>query len=96
MHQPELDLPETAATEFGRQVRRPQALVFDLLLQRLGDFGESLTTLRAAELRSECFEREDLLLHELAHPRELCFEFWFGLEIPCHGRLLLVDWLSRT
>ena len=37
MHQAELHLAEAEAAHVGRQVRGPQALALDLLLQRVGD-----------------------------------------------------------
>ncbi len=96
MHEAELDLAESAAAEFGREMRGPQALVFHLLLERLSDRSERSATIRAAELRRKGLKRENLLLHKLAHPGKLRFEFWFGLKIPGHGWLLLSVRSMRT
>ena len=46
VHQPELHLAEAEAAHVGRQVGGPQALLLDLLLERVGDLAKRRATLR--------------------------------------------------
>ena len=82
VHQAELDLAEALAAEVGRQVRRPQAALADLLLQRRDRALEAVL----AELVEDRLERPDLLAHEVAHPVELLLELGLGGEVPGHAR----------
>ena len=68
VHQPELDLAEPAAAELRRQVRGPQALLLDLLLERRGDPGEG------RPVQVERLQRDDLVADEAAHPLQLLLE----------------------
>ena len=80
VHEAELDLAEALAAELGRQVRRPQAALAHLLLQRRQ---------RAVELRTvevERLQRPDLLADEAAHPVQLGLELGLGREVPRHRR----------
>ena len=73
---PSLHLAEALAAELGRQVRRPQPALLDLLLQRAQ---------RAVELLGvevERLERPDLLAHERRHPVELGLELGLGARSP--------------
>ena len=79
VHQPQPHLPEPHAAQRRRQVRRPQPLRLDLLLQR-PDHDPHLVVRQIQGL-----EREDLLAHEAAHPLQLLLELGFGREIPGHG-----------
>ena len=80
VHQPELHLPEALTAELRIQVRRPQPLLLDLLLERFRDAAQPLP----AELAHQRLERPDVLAHERAHPLELGFELRLGREIPGH------------
>ena len=50
VHQPELHLAEAEAAHVGREVGCPQALLADLLLERVGDPTKRLTTLRGCAI----------------------------------------------
>ena len=78
VHQAELELPESAATELDGKVRCPQASSLDLLLEWL----DQCHHLVVAEC--QCLDREDFLAHEGAHPRQLLFELRVCLEVPGH------------
>ena len=83
VHQPELHLAEPLPPELGIEVRRPQAALPHLLLQRGVDAVEP----RLVELSDNRLQRPDLLAHEGAHPVELLLELRFGREIPRHRGL---------
>ena len=79
VHQPQPHLPEPHPPQLRRQVRRPQPLRLDLLLQR-PDQHPHLVVRQIQRL-----ERVHLLPHEAAHPLQLLLELGFGREIPGHG-----------
>ena len=81
VHQAELDLAEALAAELGVQVRRPQAALAHLLLQRRDQPPEGVV----AELAEDRLDRPDLLAHEGAHPVQLLLELGLGREIPGHA-----------
>ena len=88
VHQAELDLAETHSAHVRWQVRRPQSLFADLFLERCDNPREHLPTTWSAEFLGQRLQRDDLLAHEGAHPRQLGLELGLGFEIPCHRRLL--------
>ena len=79
VHQAQPHLPEPHAAQRRRQVRRPQPLGLDLLLQR----PHGHPHLVVGEIQG--LEREHLLAHEAAHPLQLLLELGLGREIPGHG-----------
>ena len=80
MHEAELDLAEALAAERGRQVRRPQAALAHLLLQRR----QRPIDLPTVEV--ERLQRPDLLADEAAHPVQLGLKLGLGGEVPRHRR----------
>ena len=77
---PSRTCPNPMPPSAGGQVRRPQPLGLDLLLQRPDDHPH----LVVGEIQR--LEREHLLAHEAAHPLQLLLELGLGREIPGHGR----------
>jgi hypothetical protein len=62
-------------------VRRPQAVLAHLLLQRRVDAVE----LRLPDVVLDGLDRPDLLAHERAHPLELALELRLGRKVPTHS-----------
>ena len=75
---PKPHLPEAHPAERRRQVRRPQPLGLDLLLQRADEDPHLVVG------QIQGLEREHLLADEPAHPLQLRLELGFGREIPGH------------
>src|SRR5439155_6564687 len=82
VHQAQLHLAVTLAAQIGRQVRRPQLLPLDLLLQRPDRAHES------ALVGVEDLQRVHLVVHEAAHPLELFLKLGLGRKIPAQKRLI--------
>ena len=80
VHQPELHLSVSLTAEFRVQVRGPQPLGPDLVLERGDRAGQAVPP----ELLDQRLERPDLLANESAHPVELALELGLGGEIPGH------------
>src|SRR5487761_718 len=78
VHQPQLYLAVTLASELRRKVRGPELLLLDLLLQGPDRAHEPLL------VRLEYLERVNLVAHEAPHPLELGLELRFGRKIPRH------------
>src|SRR5262245_6759032 len=79
MHQAELHLAITLAAELRRQVRSPELLPLDLVLNRADGTPE------AALVDVEDLEWIDLVVNEPAHPLELLLELWLGRKVPAHS-----------
>src|SRR5436305_2063884 len=79
MHEAELDLAVALSPELGGQVRRPEALGFDLVLQR---FEQALEPALVDAL--DDLEGPDLFADEVPHPLELVLELRLGLKVPAH------------
>src|SRR4029077_4192676 len=82
VHKAELHLAVTLPAELGRQVRGPQVLAVDLLLQRPDRAHES------ALVDVQDLEWIDLVVHESPHPLELLLKLGFGREVPGHSRVI--------
>ena len=80
VHQPQLHLAHALPAELGRQVRRPQAALLDLLLQRRDRPHQPVE----AELVPDRLQRPDLAADELGHPVELLLVVGVGGEVPAH------------
>ena len=88
VHQAELDLAKALAAELRVQVRGPQTLFLDLLLQRPGGAPQPLPS----ELARKRLERPDVLAHERAHPLQFGLELGLGGEIPAHVPASVPAW----
>src|SRR5207302_9720380 len=77
VHQPELHLAEALPAQVGRQVRRPESALLDLLLTLADQPAVDLLVVDVDD-----FERVDLLLHGPAHPGEPPLELGLGPEFP--------------
>ena len=85
VQQRELELAVALTAQLRAQVRGPELLVADLLLERIDDRLQLGAGRRERQPAPEQVERLDLLAHEVPGPVELGLEVGFGLEIPCHG-----------
>jgi len=83
----ELHLPVARAAELGPEVARPEAVLPDLGLQRIGDLlvDRVPAVVRRGGVGKREVERLDLTPHELLRPVELLLKVGLGLEIPGHG-----------
>jgi hypothetical protein len=70
-------------------MRRPQAIVANLLLERIDDPAPLLVERQELAARKQHLEGFHLLAHELADPVQLLLELRFGGEVPGHRILLL-------
>jgi hypothetical protein len=80
VHQAELDLAEALSSELGIEVRRPQALPLDLVLERPQRNRETVPS----ELVEQRLEWPDVLADKRRHPLEVALELGLGREIPGH------------
>src|SRR5258708_39414625 len=82
--QRQLELAEALAPEFWAQVRRPQALAANLVLQRVDDLALRVGHRHVLLVREQVIERLDLFPDELVGPVQLPLVLGGGLEMPCH------------
>ena len=82
--QGELHRAESLTTEVGSQMRRPQALVAHLLLERVDDAAPFVVQRQEFAAGEEHFEGFDLLADELPDPLEFLLELRFDGKVECH------------
>ena len=81
VEQSELHLAETLPAEIRAQMRRPQSLILDLLLQR-PQHPHQFRVLLVVRIQRCQIERFEFVAHELLHPVELALILRVGLEVP--------------
>ena len=85
IHEAQFDLAKALATEFGTQMRCPQAALLDPLLQRPDQRAGSAVRIEGVRGAPENqVQRFNLGFHEVLHPVELLLELWLGRKIPAH------------
>ena len=84
VQQRELDLAVAGAAQVGPEVCGPEALVPDLVLQRVDGPAAVVVQRREGQARPDEVQRLDLLPDELVGPVQLLLELGIGLEVPRH------------
>src|SRR6202042_2656111 len=84
VEQSELELAEPGAAEVLVEEQRPEAVVLDLLLERVSE-RPGLRVARVSGAGEHQVERLDLIAAELLDPVELLLEFRLRREVPRHS-----------
>ena len=87
VEQGELELSVALTAEVGSEVRRPQPLLADLLLERVDDLATVVVQRGELQVRPDEVERFDLIADELVGPVEHLLVVGVGFEIPRIGLL---------
>ena len=80
----ELELTEAGAAEILVEEERPEALLLDLVLERIDDGRRCWGSFDFAASGKSEVDGVDLLAAELLDPVEFLLEFRFGREVPAH------------